>query len=159
VATLKSSKKLNGQFEMKAERLEKLLGELPTYINFCEEEKEQAAIAACSFLASKYQYVGLGLYRIVFKVGTHMFKFPLNEGGEYCNDGEGSIRHANFARGRYIEWRGFICVMQETLRMPTNNEFAHINRSPKLGWVCGIDSQQVGYDLKGRLKAYDFVHP
>lgn len=144
---------------MKPKQLNKLLAELPTYINFCDEERERAAIEAARYLAERYTYVGIGLYRIVFKVGHHMFKFPLSEGGEYCNDGEGSIRHETLAKGRYVTWRGFTCVMQETLRMPTNNEFAHINRSPKYNWVCGIDSQQVGYDGRGNLKAYDFVHP
>jgi hypothetical protein len=56
-------------------------------------------------------------------------------------------------------WRGFVCVMQETLTMPIEGEIQKIWKNPAYDWVGSIDGSQVGYDRHGQLKAYDFVHP
>lgn len=142
-----------------------ILDDLDTWVGFdCEslykgQFRTDLAERALTHLLTRYTCIGTGLYRIAFQVGDHVFKFPRDESGEYCNDGEGSVQGTIFARGKWIEWRGFVCVMQEKLTMPTNNQFAHIRRRPRLDWIGSIDGGQVGYDKQGRIKAYDFVHP
>ncbi len=109
-------------------------------------------------LAEKYgQPIGRGLYRIVFKTSRGVLKFPTNEAGEMCNEGESARCHENYARGRYLEIGGFVCLMQEWVEPATMEEIRRVQTVPT--WVDTIDCQQVGYTKNGSLKAYDFVHP
>lgn len=127
--------------------------------SFCDDGRDMRAQIAVSDLAKRYPILGHGLYRAAFKIGKHVFKFPLNEGGEYCNDGEGSIRHPWFAKGRYISFRGFICVMQEFVEPCSGDELWKLRRLPEYDWFGCIDGEQVGFARNGAIKAYDFVHP
>lgn len=108
---------------------------------------------------AKYRFLDQGTYRAVFRMnGDHVLKIPLNEAGVYCNDGEGSIKDEIYARGRWIELDGLVCVIQEYVEDASLREIRL-----KLGsipdWVSGIDCAQVGFTKGGILKAYDFVHP
>jgi hypothetical protein len=110
-------------------------------------------------MASKYGYLSSGTYRAVFKMrGDHVLKIPLNEAGEFCNDGEGSIIDETCARGKWLEIDGFVCVMQEYVEDASLSAIkARLGRLPD--WIAGVDSAQVGFTRSGQLKAYDFVHP
>lgn len=79
--------------------------------------------------------MGHGLYRVAFKVGNHVFKFPRNEAGEYCNDMEASFRDDCFAVGRWVNWRGFICVMQETLVLIDCKIAYEMSDSTEYNWI------------------------
>jgi hypothetical protein len=127
--------------------------------SFCEEGRNQVAQRLFTTLASKYDYLSSGLYRAVFKMrGDRVLKIPLNEAGEFCNDGEGSIIHDTCARGKWLEIDGFVCVMQEYVEDASLSAIkARFGRIPD--WVAGVDSAQVGFTRSGQLKAYDFVHP
>lgn len=132
---------------------------LATQFSFCAENRNQAAQRLLARLDRKYSHIGSGLYRAVFKMrGNRVLKIPLNEAGEFCNDGEASIIDRNCARGRWVEIEGFVCVIQEYVEDASLAAIRmRLGRIPD--WVSGIDCAQVGFTRSGRLKAYDFVHP
>ena len=81
-----------------------------------------------------------------------VIKFPLKFDGIHDNSIESkkySDGYASYAKGRKIMLGDFNCVVQEKLTMPEK-----LHGLPT--WVMSIDCCQVGYDVKGRLKAYDF---
>lgn len=127
--------------------------------SFCEEDRNQAAQRLLAKLAGKYGYLASGLYRAVFKMrGDRVLKVPLNEAGEFCNDGEGSVIDETCARGRWLEIDGFVCVIQEYVDdVSLSTIRARLGHIPD--WVTGVDCAQVGFTRSGHLKAYDFVHP
>ncbi len=127
--------------------------------SFVNRKRNKEAIALFDRLAGKYEYVGSGTYRAVFKLrGDFVLKIPLNEGGEYCNDGEGSFRAKELAKGRWLNVDGFICVIQERIAEASLRDIKTVfGRIPE--WVAAIDSSQVGFNKMGQLKAFDFVHP
>lgn len=110
-------------------------------------------------LHRKYEYLGSGLYRVAYKVGKHVLKFPLNEDGEFCNDGEAYYRDKTYARGRYVVIDGFVCVMQEQLFHIPFPEIRELAKTDEYDWINWVDGFQVGRDAQGNVKAYDFVHP
>jgi hypothetical protein len=128
-------------------------------MSFCDEKRHKIALAAIHRLYEKYDYVGCGLYRAVFKMnGNHVLKFPLSESGEFCNDGEGSHIAPWLARGRWIQIDGLVCVVQEWVDDADLGTIkSRLGHVPD--WVGGIDCAQVGFTRDGILKAYDFVHP
>lgn len=127
--------------------------------SFGDRNRQRKARLLFARLVRKYQFISFGTYRVVFKMnGDRVLKVPLNESGEFCNDGEGSIIHSTCATGRWIEIDGFVCVIQEYIE---DAPFSVIKQ--RLGavpdWVSGVDGGQVGFNKAGILKAYDFVHP
>lgn len=134
--------------------------EIGDYLDFADKEVEDDALKILAYLFSKYEYVGIGLYRVVFKMkGNLVFKFPLSASGEYCNDGEGSWFGEELAKGRLHYIKGFTCLFQEYVREVSNQEIKEVlGEVPD--WVSGIDCGQVGFAKDGTtLKAFDFVHP
>jgi len=111
-------------------------------------------------LFSKYEYLGCGRNRIVFKLksGNYVLKFPVNNAGVSNNDWEGSVCGSTepnnpdvtqYAKTRWIQFRGFICCVMEIVK-PINDE----TNLPE--WIHHIDSCQVGLTRKNKLVAYDF---
>lgn len=126
---------------------------------FVNRKRNREAISLFEKLQTKYEFIGCGTYRTVFRTrGNFVLKIPLNESGEFCNDGEGSMSGKELAKGRWMNVDGFICVMQEFIKDASLPEIKqHFGKIPF--WVAAIDSSQVGFNAKGVLKAYDFVHP
>jgi hypothetical protein len=124
-------------------------------LHFCKPERNKLAFEILQELAIKYECIGFGKDRICFRMkGGYILKFPRHETGEYCNDGEASWKDETFAKGRYVEYKGFVCVIQE----PLDITGPFLDKSKLPDWVYGIDCCQVGYSRDGTLKAYDFVH-
>ena len=118
-----------------------------------DEYVDAQAEAQLALLTLKYGIPECGRNRATF-FGKHcVIKFPLNDNGIADNDWEGSCSADYLAVGKWIEIGGFVCVMQEKLIPIPENEFSYDNLPD---WVGSIDGGQVGYDKKGRLKAYDF---
>jgi hypothetical protein len=128
-------------------------------VSFSDDIRAAHAIRIIEDLSKRFEPLGFGNYRIVFKLrGDHVLKFPLNEAGEFCNDGEASWKDDYLAAGRYLELGGFVCVVQECVQDATFDVIREIlGEVPD--WVCSIDCGQVGFNRSGQLKAYDFVHP
>lgn len=115
---------------------------------FDEPKRDRAAEKIIKKLIKKYGEPEVGTTRAAFIGRNFVFKFPINESGERANDWEGSCRDDIYAKGRWIKFENFICVMQERLTLAGDE--------PLPDWVNGIDGGQVGYDRNGNLKAYDF---
>lgn len=130
-----------------------------SHFAFVNPKRNEEAFTLFKRLSEKYDFLGCGTYRAVFKMrGDLVLKIPLNEAGEFCNDGEGSIRGEELAKGRWLEIDGFICVIQERITEASLKDIKSVfGRIPD--WVAAIDSSQVGFNKAGLLKAYDFVHP
>lgn len=126
------------------------------------ETKERALIAdkIIENLKEKYQCLGVGRNRIVFKLrsGNYVLKFPLGCSGEADNDWEGCIvtnknkfpddkNRIRTPKTKWINYNGFICVLMEYL-----NEDIEI----KPEWANRIDDGQVGVNKKGQILAFDF---
>lgn len=116
------------------------------FINDTFTAKAQALIDR---LTSKYGEPLCGRNRAVFISKFCVIKVPINDNGLVDNDWEASVKSDITASGRWLELNGLVCCMQQKL----NTEI------PKRGlpaWVSSVDCQQVGYDRRGNLRAYDF---
>lgn len=114
---------------------------------FCDWDRktiEQDAEKALIRLTEKYGIPECGRNRATFISKHCVIKFPLN-------DWEGSVSSPELAKGRWIKIDDFVCVIQEKLKMVENFSYDTLP-----DWVGSIDGGQVGYDKKGRLKAFDF---
>ncbi len=128
--------------------------------DFRTKAREKEMFSVLAELLTKYEYVGHGLYRVALRMkGGYILKFPLSEDGEFCNDGEGSWRHETFAKGRYVEYRGFVCVVQEPIEVLSPADIEARLGANLPDWTYSVDCCQVGFARDGSLKAYDFVHP
>jgi hypothetical protein len=129
------------------------------HLDFIKPHDQKAARLLLDWAFTKYRFLDQGNYRAVFKMrGDYVLKIPLNEAGVYCNDGEGSIKDEIYARGRWIELNGLVCVIQEYVEDASLSDIrSRFGSIPD--WVSGIDCAQVGFTRSGALKAYDFVHP
>lgn len=134
-------------------------GDALAAMSFCDPGRYDIALAAIHRLNEKYDYVGCGIYRAVFKMnGNFVLKFPLSEAGEFCNDGEGSTSAPWLAKGRWIQIDDLVCVVQEWVEDASLSAIkSRLGHIPD--WVASVDSAQVGFTRDGVLKAYDFVHP
>lgn len=122
-------------------------------VNFESESLNAMALDILTALEHKYGRPSCGNSRATFISKHCVFKFPLNFKGLRDNSIEGKQPdddYAQYAKGRLIMLGDFNCVVQEKLTMPKS-----LSGLPT--WVMSIDCGQVGYDAKGRLKAYDFA--
>lgn len=101
-------------------------------------------------LTAKYGQPSCGRSRATFTSKHCVIKFPLNIAGLIDNGHEARYNDETTAKGRKIMLGDFVCVMQERLTYPESR----LVNPPS--WVYSVDCMQVGYDKKGRLKAYDF---
>lgn len=121
------------------------------FCNWDRKTIEQDAERNLRILTEKYGQPECGRNRATFISKHCVIKFPLNDNGIADNDWEGSVSGPELAKGRWIEIDGFVCVIQEKLTML--EDFSYKNLPD---WVGSVDGGQVGYDKKGRLKAFDF---
>lgn len=120
---------------------------------FDEGSRDDKASYVLGRLMEKYGVPKCGRNRATFIGKFVVIKFPLNDDGEDNNLMESEFISKNTARGKLLDIDGFRCVVQEkvnALEYPLNCELYP-------DWVKVIDSCQVGYTLKGVLKAYDFA--
>lgn len=125
---------------------------------FCEwDEKDKGinerAEAILAKLIEKYGQPECGRNRACFISKHCVLKFPLNDGGVADNDWEGSCSGDIYAVGKWLQIGEFVCVMQEKLTLIPEEAFSYATLPD---WVGSVDCGQVGYDKKGRLKAFDF---
>jgi len=106
------------------------------------------------------KFLGEGRTRRVYLAhsGKYVVKYPLNSTGEHANWQEakdykkgGFLEKENLARCRLATLRGKEVLIMEKVE-PTNK----FNKEGN-SWVDYIDCQQVGYNRKGKLVAYDWA--
>ena len=122
-------------------------------VNFESDALNAMALDILTKLERKYGRPSCGNSRATFISKHCVFKFPLNFKGLRDNSVEGkqpNDDYAQYAKGRLLMLGDFNCVVQEKLTMPKSLAGLPV-------WVLSIDCGQVGYDVKGRLKAYDFA--
>lgn len=109
-------------------------------------------------LKNNYEVLGIGRNRIVFKLksGNYVLKFPLSNNGETDNDWEGSVcidnednEEIQYPRTKWILYKGFVCVVMDMIKQ--KEELSNLP-----DWVDSVDCQQVGFNRKNRLVAFDF---
>lgn len=128
------------------------MSSIAKFVNFESSSLNAVAVDFLTKLEEKYGIPSCGRHRATFISKHCVIKFPLNFAGLRDNSIESkgySDGYAAYAKGRKIMLGDFHCVVQEKLNMPTS-------RQGLPTWVMSIDCCQVGYDTKGRLKAYDF---
>lgn len=123
------------------------------FAGFIDEGRTEKAEAILKRLTAKYGEPSCGKDRAAFISKHCVLKFPINDCGEMANDWEGSLISDTTAKGKWLEIDGFVCVMQEKL---VEVDWSVNEYSDFPDWVGCIDCGQVGYDRRGRLKAYDF---
>ena len=127
----------------------------PNLVDFKDEVLNNISLELLKKLNEKYEYVGRGRNRIVFKSksGKYVIKVPRNfEGG---SDNFCETKKIDFGfpvpKSRRIMLGDFCCVIMEYVEHASFKE----NKSPD--WVPWIDCGQVGYNRKGELVAYDYA--
>lgn len=126
-----------------------------TFGGFEDEELDQAINKLIFSLMDKYEFVGCGRNRMVFKLksGNYVLKVPLNMAGGGDNYTECN-KKTDFgfpvAKTRHVELEGFGCVVMEHIKHVSYDECI------MPGWVGYVDCGQVGFNKKGELVAYDF---
>ena len=128
------------------------MSNIANFVNFGCDNLNALALEILTRLENKYGEPSCGRNRAAFTSKHCVIKFPLNFDGLHDNSIESkkySDGYASYAKGRKIMLGDFNCVVQEKLTMPEK-----LHGLPT--WVMSIDCCQVGYDVKGRLKAYDF---
>lgn len=120
---------------------------------FDNELRDSQASIVLGKLIKKYGIPHCGRNRATFMSKKFVIKFPLNDDGENNNSVEAMFFSENTAKGKLLIIAGFTCILQERLRVLNNDESSF--ELPQ--WVSNIDSKQVGYDLDGNIKAYDFA--
>lgn len=119
------------------------------FAGFMDDAFTQKAQALVDKLTAKYGEPDCGRNRAVFISKFCVIKVPINDNGVIDNDWEASVKSDTTANGRWLEIDGLVCCMQQKL----NTEITHRDLPD---WVGSVDCQQVGYDRKGNLRAYDF---
>ena len=120
---------------------------------FEDEVRDLTASSTLKKLINKYGIPQCGRNRATFIGKKFVIKFPLNDDGEINNSIEAKFISENTAKGKLLVINGFICVMQERIKILDYPLEFHLYPE----WVNLIDSGQIGYNLKGVLKAYDFA--
>lgn len=112
-----------------------------------------------------YKYVGEGRNRIVFegKDSKYVIKIPKSDNGVYDNTREYNTYTESMKKDtkllkiypnvRLINVIHPLVVME---KLNTDVDLKKVENDEEYWWVDFIDLQQVGYNTKGKLKAYDF---
>ena len=102
-----------------------------------------------------------GSNRVTFIMGRYVVKLPQNYDGIADNDWEGSVRHSpDLGAAKYARTRLIYVGQIPVLVMEYVEPWCYRDLQEKLGkvptWVDFIDCQQVGYNRRGQLVAYDY---
>lgn len=117
---------------------------------YLDENKDKKASIVLEKLIKKYGIPECGRNRAAFISKNYVIKFPLNQDGEIDNQFESNHKSKNLANGKLIIINNFKCLIQEKLTLIKNKD-----KLPD--WCKEIDSIQVGYNKKNKLRAYDFA--
>lgn len=104
-------------------------------------------------LQSKYEIVGLGRNRVVFRDKDWVFKVPCNTNGVLDNENESSVYHS-YRKNHLIKYARCKMCSPYVLVMEYVDIDISLNDMPD--WAMSIDCQQVGRDRQGNIVAYDF---
>lgn len=110
----------------------------------------------------KFELIGDGRNRRVFRHGNYVIKLPLNNKGVDDNYHEASVwrkyghsrGYINYARCRLL---GGILVMQYVGylgKLSDKDGYIHLHNIPE--WAYAVDCWQVGYNRFGNIVAYDY---
>lgn len=125
------------------------------FVNFEDEGLDHLSLALLKKLNEKYEYIGRGRNRIVFKSksGKYVIKVPRNIEGNGDNFRETKKEDFGFPvpKSRRIILDDFCCVIMEYVEHVSFKD----RKAPS--WVSWIDCGQVGYNRKGELVAYDYA--
>lgn len=124
-------------------------------IDFDDECLNKTSLELLKKLNDKYEYIGCGRNRIVFKSknGKYVIKVPRNIEGNGDNFRETKKEDFGFPvpKSKRILLDDFCCVIMEYV------EHAYFKDKKVPSWVSWIDCGQVGYNRKGELVAYDYA--
>lgn len=105
-----------------------------------------------------------GRTRVVFEFDTFVIKIPKNLDGYMDNATEAKYGHfkrkkkpddIQYARTKLVEWNGIPILFMERVEHANKDKIIKkIGKKPY--WVDFIDCQQVGFNKKDELVAYDF---
>lgn len=117
---------------------------------------EHKRIETIRNLQLKYGKPAYGRNRATFFSKKVVIKVPINPSGDNDNVWEARSykTESYYTRTRLVEINGLYCAMAE--KIDRINPYSDEHRKSMPEWVNWIDCGQVGYDRKGRLKAYDF---
>lgn len=125
------------------------------FVNFEDEGLDHLSLALLKKLNEKYEYIGRGRNRIVFKSksGKYVIKVPRNIEGNGDNFRETKKEDFGFPvpKSRRIILDDFCCVIMEYV------EHVSFKDTKAPSWVSWIDCGQVGHNRKGELVAYDYA--
>lgn len=128
---------------------------------FFEQHKNSQANIIIEELRAKYEFIGLGRNRMVFKLksGNYVLKFSLSFNGEADNDWEGCLvtnknkifseERVRTPKTKWIKYQGFVCVLMEYIKPIEYEKDLPV-------WAKSVDGQQVGTNKKGIALAYDY---
>lgn len=140
------------------------LKSLKERFSFSSEETKEKALSLFDILSGKYDFIGAGRNRAVFKLrsGNYVIKVPLNEYGFLDNGREASVvsnkkdledDDIKYPQTRYVEYDEIPCVVMEYVSPIENNEEYQKN---KKWWFDYVDCRQVGFTRKGEIVAFDY---
>lgn len=113
-------------------------------------------------MTPKWEYVGTGRHRQVWRRGDYVIKVPMSERGVHDNWHERRM-WLKYRKSDYIPYAScrlignFFLLMEYAHNIgPLSDERGHIpfNKLPE--WASYVDSQQVGYNRHGQIVAYDY---
>jgi hypothetical protein len=108
--------------------------------------------------AALHRYLGEGRNRVVYQVSPEaVVKIPLNDYGMDDNSRE-AIWSQRYGKGGYVPyaqcqiiWDTELPLLRMELVTPCGVPWSELP-----SWCMSVDCCQVGYDLQGKLVAYDF---
>lgn len=120
------------------------------------DDMEEIRTQTIRTLQLKYGKPAYGRNRATFFSKKFVIKVPINQYGDLDNTWEAKHFKTEpyYTKTRLIQINGLYCVMAE--KLDRINPYSDQHRGSMPPWVDWVDCGQVGYDRKGRLKAYDF---
>lgn len=119
-------------------------------------ELEESKIDVWIALVKKYGTPFPGRHRVAFSNGRCVFKFPINDYGYHDNAWEyhkfrnRTEKSLPMARCRIIDIKEIpVLVMEFVTQVPYGKDMP--------SWADFIDCQQVGWNKKGEIVAYDYA--
>lgn len=107
-----------------------------------------------SFWKRPFIFLGEGTQRRVYRRGNYIIKLPISWDGLNSNDKEART-YQSTSDGWLFGIRYAKCKLHSSgLLIMEYVEPAHGKELPR--WTCYVDCQQVGYNRRGHLVAYDY---
>lgn len=121
---------------------------------FDDENLDKSINALIRRMMEKYEYLGCGRNRIVFRLKSknYVVKVPVNLAGNSDNCFEAKKQDFGYpvAKAKRVIIGDFCCAVMEYV------EHADRFKHELPDWTDFVDCRQVGFTKKGELVAYDF---